>query len=86
MFELSTHLIVAVIGERELTLDTVNKNVKEIGVEDLAEDRDPWRGVFNTNEVLNSIKRGDSTHWNSIQAAPLSFQTGVLCTLNSSYP
>lgn len=41
---------------------------------------------FNTNEVLDSIKRGDSTPWNSIQATPLSFQTGVLCALNSLYP
>lgn len=86
MFELSTHLIVAVIGERGLTLDTVTKNVKEIGFEDPAVDRDPWRGFLNTNEVLYSIKCGDSAPWNSIQAAPLSFQTGVLCTLNSSYP
>jgi len=39
MFELSTHLIVAVIGERGLTLDTVNKNVKEIRFEDPVEDR-----------------------------------------------
>jgi hypothetical protein len=46
MFELSTHLIVSVIRERGLTLDTVNKNVKEREFEDPAEDRDPWRGLF----------------------------------------
>lgn len=86
MFELSTHFIFAVIGGRGLTLDTVNKNVKELGFEDPAEDKDPWRGFLNANEVLDSIKRGDSTPWNSIQAAPLSFQTDVLCALNSSYP
>jgi hypothetical protein len=48
MFDLSAHLMVAVIGERGLTLDTIVKNVKEIGFEDPAEDR---RGFLNTDVV-----------------------------------
>lgn len=37
------------------------------------------------NEVLDSIRRGDSTPWSSIQDAPLTLQTGVLYVLHSSY-
>jgi hypothetical protein len=59
--------------------------MKEIGFEDPAQDRDPLRGFLNTNEVLDSIKRGDSTPWNSIQAAPLTLPTGVTYALNPSY-